>query len=381
MLELFTTFAGEFWQILLESSFYILAGITIAGLLRVILNPDTVFRHLGQGRYRSVVKAALLGVPLPLCSCGVLPAAAALHRQGANKGATTAFLISTPESGVDSIAVSYALLDPLMTVVRPLAALLTAISAGLVENLLFWRQGAEVVPAAQPCLVDGCCDGVDCPPDRHAHHHGLAEKLLAGIRFAYREVWGDIAGWFTIGLILAALITTLVPDEWMATFLGGGLGSMLVMLVVGIPLYICATASTPIAAALIMKGVSPGAALVFLLVGPATNITSLTVLIGMLGKASTAIYLSILSLSAVAFGLAVDEIYRILEISPRAVIGEAGELLPEPLKLAAALVLVVLSVRPLGRALRGLLAKPHSGEPVVYMSGFPTIPAGKKNEK
>jgi len=372
MMELLQRFFFELWHLLLESSVYILFGITIAGLLRVVLSADTVFRHLGEGRYRSVVKAALLGIPLPLCSCGVLPAAAGLRRQGANKGATTAFLISTPESGVDSIAITYALLDPLMTVARPVAALVTAISAGIAENLLFWKKEETVRQPAQPCLVDGCCDGVDCPPDIHNRHHRLTEKIRAGMIYAYREVWGDIVGWFAVGLLLAALITTLVPDQWMARFLGGGLGSMLVMLVIGIPLYICATASTPIAAALIMKGVSPGAALVFLLVGPATNITSLVVLSGMLGKRSTALYLGILSLAAVLFGLAVDAIYLALMISPLAIIGEAGEVVPDGLKLAAALLLIILSVRPLAEQLKTRLRKRAGAR--VFVSDFPVIP-------
>ena len=370
--EILQRFLFELWHLLRESSVYILFGITIAGLLRVVLSADTVFRHLGEGRYRSVVKAALLGVPLPLCSCGVLPAAAGLRRQGANKGATTAFLISTPESGVDSIAITYALLDPLMTVARPVAALVTAISAGIAENLLFWKKEETVRQPAQPCLVDGCCDGIDCPPDIHTRHHRLAEKIRAGMIYAYREVWGDIVGWFAVGLLLAALITTLVPDQWMARFLGGGLGSMLVMLVIGIPLYICATASTPIAAALIMKGVSPGAALVFLLVGPATNITSLVVLSGMLGKRSTALYLGILSLVAVLFGLAVDAIYLALLISPQAIIGEAGEVVPDGLKLAGALLLIVLSVRPLAEQLKQRLRKRAGAR--VFVCDFPVIP-------
>ncbi len=214
----------------------------------------------------------------------MLPAAASLRKQGANKGATTAFLISTPESGIDSMAITYALLDPIMTIIRPVAAFVTAMMAGFAENLFFWQKNNEEIAVDKSCPVDNCCDGIDCPDEVHKKHHTLVEKAVAGVRFGYQEVWGDIVVWFFIGVLLAAAITAMVPEDLMATLLGGGLSSMLVMLVVGIPLYICATASTPIAAALILKGVSPGAALVFLLVGPATNVTSLSVLTGILGK-------------------------------------------------------------------------------------------------
>ena len=310
----------------------------------------------------------------------MLPAAASLSKQGANKGATTAFLISTPESGVDSIAITYALLDPVMTVIRPVAAFLTAMSAGFAENLLFWKKNKEEIVVDRSCPVDNCCDGVDCPEEVHKNHHSFFEKTVAGVRFGYQEVWGDIVGWFFIGVFLAGLITTFVPDDLMATLLGGGLSSMLVMLVVGIPLYICATASTPVAAALIMKGVSPGAALVFLLVGPATNVTSLSVLTGILGKKSTLLYLSILSACAVVFGLGVDAFYQFAGISPKAIIGEASELIPDNVKLFAVVLLFGLSVKPLFIILR----KKFTAKPVqtTFISEFPPIEKHpKKNDE
>lgn len=299
----------------------------------------------------------------------MLPAAASLRKQGANKGATTAFLISTPESGVDSIAITYALLDPVFTFIRPLAAFVTAMVAGFAENFLFWKKNTVEIQVDKSCPVDGCCDGVDCPEEDHRRHHSFVEKSLSGVRFGYREVWGDIVGWFFIGLLLAALITTLVPEDVMVSLLGGGLSSMLVMLVVGVPLYICATASTPVAAALIMKGVSPGAALVFLLVGPATNVTSLTVLTGLLGKKSTALYLTCLSGCAVLFGLSVDLFYQLLGISPQAIIGDASELIPDAVKLAAAGILVLLSVQPLWEKVKKAL-QPQQRQ-TLFFSDFP----------
>ena len=343
----------ESWHLLLEASVYILFGMLIGGMLKVFLNPSFVADHLGKGRFMSVIKAALFGIPIPLCSCGVLPAAASLKKQGANNGATTAFLISTPESGVDSIAITYALLDPIMTVARPVSAFITAVAAGISENLLHsqkdedWKRVID-----KSCPIDNCCDGNDCPPEEHAMHHTMGEKLRAGFKYAVGDLWGDLAGWFFAGLLLAGIISALIPQELMSKYLGGGLHSMLIMLLVGVPMYICATASTPVAAALILKGVSPGAALVFLLVGPATNITSLSVLFGILGKRATAIYLVTLSLFAVLSGLILDQVYGSFGISAQAIAGQAGEVIPYWVQLVGALVVILLSIKPIYLILR-----------------------------
>ncbi len=343
------------WRLLHEASIYVLFGILVAGMLRIFLSPGTVARHLGRGRFRSVFKASLLGIPIPLCSCGVLPAAASLKKQGANRGATTAFLISTPESGVDSIALTYALLDPVMTIARPVAAFATATAAGLSENILGREDEEGKVKPDLSCPVDGCCDGEECAPEDHSSHHSFSEKLRAGLAYALNDLWNDIAVWFLVGILLAGLITALVPADVLTRYLGGGLPSMLIMLAAGIPLYICATASTPIAAALILKGVSPGAALVFLLVGPATNITSLTVLLGVLGKRATAIYLIAIALSAVIFGLALDQVYTILGISAQAMAGQATEVIPRWAQMGGAVILLALSIRPVYQTLRSKL--------------------------
>jgi uncharacterized membrane protein YraQ (UPF0718 family) len=338
----------ESWRLLLEASVYILFGMFVGGLLKVFLNPSFVADHLGKGKFSSVIKAALFGIPIPLCSCGVLPAAASLKKQGANNGATTAFLISTPESGVDSMAITYALLDPIMTVARPVSAFVTAVAAGISENLLNTQKEEDWERVIdRSCPIDNCCDGNECSPEEHARHHSFSEKLWSGLKFAIDDLWGDLAGWFFAGLLLAGVIGAIIPQELMAQYLGGGLHSMLIMLLVGIPMYICATASTPVAAALILKGVSPGAALVFLLVGPATNVTSLSVLFGLLGKRATAIYLVMLSLFAVLSGLAVDVIYNSLGISASAIAGQAGEVIPFWLQFIGAIIVVVLSVKPL----------------------------------
>ncbi len=341
------------WDMLQQASVYILFGLMIGGLLKMFLSPAYVAGHLGNGRFSSVFKAALLGIPIPLCSCGVLPAAASLKKQGANNGATTAFLISTPESGVDSISITWALLDPIMTIARPISAFISAFTAGSAENFFNPPDKGKQTKADLSCPIDNCCDGIDCPPEKHKKHHSLVEKLGTGLKYAGTSLWADLAGWFFVGILLAGLINVLIPDAIISRYLGGGLSSMLLMLTFGIPLYICATASTPIAAAFIMKGVSPGTALVFLLVGPATNITSLSVLIGLLGKRATALYLLSIAVISVLCGLAVDAIYFSLGISAVAAVGHAAEILPTWLMTTATLLLLALSIHPLYNVIRG----------------------------
>jgi uncharacterized protein len=373
-----TTIFAEAWHLLLVSSVYIIFGLVISGLLKMFLNPGIVAQHLGKGRYGSVFKAAFLGIPIPLCSCGVLPAAVTLKKQGANNGAVTAFLISTPESGVDSIAVTYALLDPIMTIVRPAAAFFTAFLAGISENI-FGNEKAVVSQAPDlSCPVDGCCDGNGCLPENHARHHTFFEKMQAGFRYATTDIWSDLAPWFFFGLILAGMITAIVPEHFISQYLGSGLSSMLIMLVLGIPMYICATASTPIAAALILKGVSPGAALVFLLAGPATNITSLTVLTGILGRRTTAIYLLSIAVSCLAFGLATDHIYALLNISAKAMVGQTTEFIPHSVEWIGALLLILLSIKPVYGKLKSLIrGKKHFH---VYPTEKPNSEIPKANE-
>ncbi|MBN1572235.1 MAG: SO_0444 family Cu/Zn efflux transporter [Deltaproteobacteria bacterium] len=333
------------WWILKEAAPYVLFGSLFAGLIYIFLNPETIYRHFGKGKVRSVLLASIFGIPVPLCSCGVLPAAVSLRKQGATRGATLSFLISTPESGVDSIAVTYALIDPLMTVIRPISAFISATIAGIADNL---TSGEE--PETDPkkiditCKVDGCCDGINCPIEIHRSHHTLFEKLTAAVKYSFGELFEDFALWFVIGVVLAGAITYLAPERLMERYLGGGLHSMLIMLLAGIPMYICATASTPIAAALILSGVSPGAALVFLLAGPATNLASLSVVAGTLGKRSAAIYLATISVVAVSMGLLTDRLYSALGVTPGAYAGKASEFIGEPVKAVLAAVSAILLI-------------------------------------
>jgi len=299
MLDLAVSFARGCWQILAEAAPYVLFGFFAAGLLKALLPQDAVSRHLGRRSVGAVLKASLLGIPLPLCSCGVIPAAISLRRQGANRGAAAAFLVSTPESGIDSIAITWALLDPIMTVVRPLAALVTATATGLLINTL---PEEPLSSSTTDTCTDGCA--TDVPPDAP-----LGRRVRDGLGYAFGDLLGDIGLWLLLGVAIAGLITALVPVDAFALLHRHEALSLLVMLVVGIPLYICASASTPIAAALVLKGISPGAALVFLLAGPATNAATITVFLHYWGRRATAVYLATIACCSLVLGWLVDRLY------------------------------------------------------------------------
>jgi uncharacterized membrane protein YraQ (UPF0718 family) len=299
----------EAWQFLLMSSPYVLLGLLVSGTIRSFINPDFIVRYLGGNSLKSVVYAALFGVPLPLCSCGVVPTAIALRKQGASRGAVMAFLISTPESGVDSIAMTYALIDPLMAIARPIAALISGIVAGTLD--IFWGSRDTHLGTAAP----HCEKCADLPMTHHLPKK-LVTRLKEGIRFSFVTLLNDISGWFLLGVLVAGIIGYLAPPDVIEHYLGGGIVSMLIILGISIPLYICAAGSTPIAAALILKGMSPGTALVLLMAGPATNAASLIVLGKFLGIRSTALYLSTIATLSLGFGLLLDVIYAGLNLAP-----------------------------------------------------------------
>jgi uncharacterized membrane protein YraQ (UPF0718 family)/copper chaperone CopZ len=298
MTDFLLSFVASAWWVLAEMAPYLLLGFFFAGLLSVVISAEWVERHLGGAGLGQVFKASLFGVPLPLCSCGVLPVAASLRRQGASRGATTAFLLSTPQTGVDSIAVTYALLGPFLAVLRPVAALITGfVGGGLVHGLAERNgPGGEAVVDGAACAADDCCD--DEQPS----------SFLEGMHYGFVTLPRDIGRALLAGIAISGVIGALVEPAALEGMLGGGLLPMLAAMAVGIPLYVCATASTPIALSLIFAGLSPGAALVFLISGPATNSAALTTLWRVLGRRTTVIYLVTVAVCALATGLAVDAI-------------------------------------------------------------------------
>ena len=299
MMDLLQSILVASWAMLVEMAPYLLLGFAVAGLLSAVISPRWVERHLGNRGLGQVFKASLFGVPLPLCSCGVIPVGASLRQHGAGKGATTAFLLSTPQTGVDSIAVTYALLGPFLAVVRPVAALLTGFfGGGLVYA--FDRNDdspADEAPPTSCSSAAGCCDEDDGPERR---------TLLQGLSYGLVTLPRDIGRALVVGILLSGVISALVEPRALESALGGGIWPMLAAIAVGVPLYVCATASTPIALSLIHAGLSPGAALVFLITGPATNAATITTLWRVLGKRSVIIFLITVAVGALATGFAVD---------------------------------------------------------------------------
>jgi HflK protein len=370
MIDFLLQVGQQTWWILKEAAVFLLFGYALAGVLAVLVPARTLTRFLGTGKVRSVLWAAALGVPLPLCSCGVLPTALGLRKQGATNGATVAFLVATPETGVDSISLSYALMDPVITVFRPLAAMVTAISAGLATNF-FGEPGRsnERAPDADPAASapDLCCqhDHDDGHHD-HEHGHGHAAGLLGAepagpaapplqtardiYAYAFRELLDETSYWLILGIVLSGVVAAALPPSFFAQYLGGGFVSMLVMLAIGVPIYTCASSSTPIAAALVLKGLNPGAALVFLLAGPATNLGSLTVLLKFLGARVVAIYLASIVVVSLCAGYALNWVYAAWQLDPAATFGAATAIIPEPVKIGAAVLLIGLLLVSLRRA-------------------------------
>ncbi len=271
---------------------YILLGFFIAGLMHAFVPQKTFARHLAGTGWRSVVKSAAIGIPLPLCSCGVLPAAISMRRNGASRAASTSFLIATPQTGIDSIAATWSLLGPAFAVIRPIAALVTAVLGGIAVGKSERKNAA--------------C--VNCQPiaEEVAEQKRFGRKLLDALRYGFIDLVGSIGGWLVAGLIIAALITVYVPADYFTVIGSKPLLSMITVLVIAIPMYVCATGSIPIALSLMLKGLSPGTALVLLMAGPAANFASFTLVSREMGRKSAIIYLISIVVGAMTFGLIID---------------------------------------------------------------------------
>ena len=345
----------------LEAAPWLLLGLVLAGLLKAWLPEGLLQQKLGQGRFMPILKATLIGAPLPLCSCGVLPAAMGLRRSGASKSATVSFMISTPETGPDSIAVTYALLGPFMAVIRPIAAIFSALFTGLLNSFFVTRQRLPKSGLDLPVVQAGaCCDKEDCCAEPVNKRSGFWQRSWQGMHYALTDILDDIWLWLLAGLVLAALVMTYVPPDTLASW-GSGLPAMLMMLLIGIPMYICATASTPLAAAMILAGVSPGTVLVFLLAGPATNLATMGVIQREMGMSTLLLYLAGISVSSILMGLATDWMLGRLGLSVEVVsLQETPELL-SLIALLSGLVLMITMLASLIRQLKRSHAESISG--------------------
>jgi len=287
--DVFISYFKELLGLINEMSPYLMMGFFFAGLLRVVFPRKIITRYMGQRNFRSVLNASLLGVPMPLCSCGVLPTGIGFYKNGASRGSTVSFLISTPQTGVDSILATYALLGLPLAIIRPVVALLTGIFGGLLGNGVDDKRGPDATA------------GVSV---ENGHPRSVRELF----RYGFVELLQDISKWLIIGMLLAALLSVLIPDDFFTRDISNEYLAMLLMLLASVPLYICATGSIPIAAVLLMKGLSPGAALVLLMAGPATNVATMAVIGNSMGRKTLWVYMVSIVGGALIFGTLVNEL-------------------------------------------------------------------------
>ena len=290
-MEFLKEIVGVIFSIFNTMSFYLLLGFLFAGILHVLVPQQLFSKYLSKNNWVSVLYATLFGIPLPLCSCGVIPTAMALYKEGASKGSVISFLIATPQTGIDSIIATYSLLGLPFAIIRPVAAFFTSIFAGLVTNVFTSNESTAKVTAQK---------------NTEEQKLSFGQKIKRVFQYGYVEMMEDIGKMLLFGLIIAGLIAYFVPDNFFTIFKGNTLLTMLLILVVAIPMYVCATGSIPIAIALMMKGMSPGTALVLLMAGPAANIASMMVIGKVLGKKTFIIYLITLVIGAIGCGLIMD---------------------------------------------------------------------------
>ncbi|TMO45692.1 hypothetical protein CWC24_11415 [Pseudoalteromonas ruthenica] len=370
MMDLLT----NFWQLFVLSAPWLMLGLFLAGLINVYLPANFLQRHLGKEGFWTTVKAAFIGAPMPLCSCGVIPAAVGLRRAGASKSATTSFLVSTPETGVDSVSVSYVLLGPFMAIIRPIAAITSAITAGVLVGKESKPEATPTQPSSPSCCAEktpqsstSCCTNKQQAPASQAptqakqadntapasccssrskatKEPSFMAKFKQAVHFSTTKLLNDTAMWLMIGLFFAALVQTYVPASYLSQW-GSGLLAMTVMVLISIPMYICATASTPVAAGLLIAGVSPGAVLVFMLAGPATNIATLGVVGKELGKRAIVAYLSAVIGVALAFGYLTDWLVARFDFAVSPLVGHQHELMALWLSQSLAVILLLLLLR------------------------------------
>jgi len=295
-----------------ESAPFLLLGLLLAGIIRMLVPDRWITKFLGENS--SVVTAAVIGTPLPLCSCSVIPTAIGIRRAGASKASTASFMVATPETGVDSIGVTFALMGPVMAIARPISAIISAIVAGTLVR--FWD---TETPPPEEEAVKSCCGGAK------KEELSVWQKLKNAVFYGYGKLLSDFMGWLLIGLSFAALIQTFVPPTLLSEY-GNGIFAMLIAVVISIPMYICATASTPVAAGLMLSGISPGAALVFMLTGPATNIATLMVVKNELGIRSLMGYLTGVIVTALIMGLSLDWAVEYYQLTIEVSQGQHGDM-------------------------------------------------------
>lgn len=322
---------------------WLLFGLLVAGLVKGLVPERLIQQWLSGTGFTPILRGAVLGLPLPMCSCGAIPTALTLYRGGAGRGPTTSFLIGTPGAGLDSLSITLALMGPFMMVARAIGAVFAAVFTGLLTAMT--RSSSQAI-TAEAADCGGCSEG-SCET---ASDTGAAPGLGYGLRYAFSDMLDDISLWIVIGLAVAGILMTLTPPQGLAV-LGSGIGPMLLMAVIGIPLYLCAAATTPIAAALMLEGLSPGTALVLMLAGPVTSLATLAVFRREMGVAALGLYLVGITLSTVGAGLATDWLIGVLDLDILTSVSAVQEWVPAMVEWLALGILIVLGIPTLRRHL------------------------------
>jgi len=331
------------WTTIEQMSLYLLFGFLMAGILYVLIPASLVEKHLSGRGILPLLKSTVLGIPLPLCSCGVIPVAASIRKHGAGKGATTAFLLSTPQTGIDSIFVTLSLLGPVFAVARPLTALVAGLFGGTLASV--FDTGKKENTSSTSCS-DGCCttgrdQATTCTDECCNASAATGRSRFARVfHYGFVTLPKDIGKPLLWGIVAAGVISAFVPGDFFAHTLGTGIVSMIAMMILGIPVYVCATASVPVAAALMTKGVSAGAALVFLATGPATNAATITTIWKIMGRRTAVIYLAAVAVTSLAAGLVLDHFFHPGEISAAA---STHEMIPDYINTGAAVILLIVT--------------------------------------
>ncbi len=349
-----------------EIAIYLLFGFSIAGVLHIFFPESIVRRYLGNDNFASVVKSTLFGIPIPICSCGVLPVGTALKKSGASDGSVISFLITTPQVGADSFMLTYSLLGPLFGIIRIVASIITGLVAGIAVNIFGKKEKSEVLEKTAP----------EC-------HESIAARTKTVVGYIEYDLLGSIANHLIIGVIIAGLISALIPESFFEIYMGSDFLSMLLILAASIPMYVCAASSTPIAASLIMKGLSPGAALVFLLAGPATNAVGISAVSKLVGKSSTSLYLASIAAVSLGMGFLLNKIAGYYDFN----IGfmwHSHEILPGWLKLSGTVVLsAMLAWYYIGKKRGDNKQEQHYAEnkAIIYVSGMSCMHCAQSVEK
>lgn len=344
-------FLEETLRLFVEISPYLMLGFLFAGLLHTLLGESYIRRHFSKSGWGSTIKAAVFGIPLPVCSCAVIPLAESMRKDGASKSATMAFMVSTPSSGVDSIMATYALMGPVYAVFRPIASFLSGVFVGIVTHFKGddngkdngkdngeEKSGKEKNQSPGQAAIDTSTP--NAPPRKPK------KSVKEAMTYGFKIIPGEIAKWLIVGVIVGGAISALVPEDFGTRYLGSPILNYLAVLAVSIPLYVCATGSIPIAASLIAKGVLPGAALAFLIAGPATNSVTISFVYKRMGKKITFFYVLSIAIVSIVTGIVFDTL--VTGIGPgTSFVAAGGEHIPHFIQYscAGAMILIFLNSR------------------------------------